>query len=70
LWTAIWAEFEERNAEMDAERRKVAEKLSKRPNRYVCAAKACGIVANTGKVLLQCGFTYLKTSILAIGIDY
>jgi len=54
LWTAMWAVFEERVVEMDAERRKVGEKLAKRPNRYVCAAQACGIVANTGKVLLRC----------------
>ena len=47
----MWAVFEERNAEVDVNRQKVAEKLAKRPNQYLCAAKECGIAANTGKVL-------------------
>jgi hypothetical protein len=55
LWTAMWGIFEERNEEMDRERRKAAEKMAKRPNRYVCAAEGCGIAANTGKVLSKCG---------------
>jgi hypothetical protein len=55
LWTAMWVVFDERNEEMDQARRKAAEKLAKRPNRYVCAAEGCGIAANTGKVLSRCG---------------
>jgi hypothetical protein len=68
LWTVMWAVFEERKAEMDAERRKVAEKLAKRPNRYFCAAKEWGIAANTGKVLLQCGLLIFKID-LPVSID-
>lgn len=55
-WSAMWAVYEARNEEMDAESRKAAEKLAKKPNRYVCAAEDCGIAANTGKVLLRCKF--------------
>jgi hypothetical protein len=54
LWTAMWAVFDERNEEVDKERRQAAEKLAKKPNRYVCAAEGCGISANTGKILSRC----------------
>lgn len=56
LWTAMWKAFDDRNAEIEAEDRKAAEKFAKRPNRYACSAEGCGIVANTGKALLRCAF--------------
>jgi hypothetical protein len=56
MWTTMWAIFAERNEEMREKRRRAAEKLARRPNRYVCAAEGCGIAASKGKVLLQCGF--------------
>lgn len=54
LWTDMWAIHDERNEEIEAERRQAAEKLAKRPNRYVCAEEGCGITASTGKILQRC----------------
>lgn len=53
-FTALWREHEVRVAEIQEEQRKMAAKIARAPNAYVCAAQGCGIEGSKKASLMRC----------------
>ena len=52
--TALWRAEEARTKEWREEQRKMAAKIARAPNAYVCAAQGCGIEGSKKKSLMRC----------------